>query len=291
MLSSREHVRGLVLTISGVVVLSPDALLVRLIAADTWTVLWWRGLLMGIGLFVYVALRDPRGIAGSVQALGPVGFLSVPLFAGTVTLFVTSLALTSAANTLVILSVAPLFAAVFGRVFLGEAVPPWTWIAILAGIVVIFAGNLGGGTVWGDLCAVGSVACIAGHFVVARHRRAVSVVPAVALSGFLMCAVSTLWAAPFDVASEDLVLLAVLGLGVIPISHALITEGPRYLPAAEVGLIMLLETVLGPLWVWWVLGEVPMAVTFVGGAVILATLIAHSIAGLRLQPAPPIVSG
>jgi len=189
MSSKAEHTRGLVLTVVGVAVLSPDALLVRLITADTWTVLWWRGLLMGIGLFVYVALRDPNGVAGSLRAMGPVGFLSVPLFAGTVTLFVTSLALTTAANTLVILSVAPLFAAAFGRIFLGEAVPPRTWIAIfagIAGIVVIFSGSLGGGALRGDLCAVGSAACIAGHFVVARYRRVVSVVPAVALSGFVL---------------------------------------------------------------------------------------------------------
>jgi len=294
MTSKPEHIRGLVLTVLGVAVLSPDALLVRLITADTWTVLWWRGLLMGIGLFVYVALRDRHGIVGSVRALGPIGFLSVPLFAGTVTLFVTSLALTTAANTLVILSVAPLFAAVFGRVFLREAVPPRTWIAIFAGIVgivVIFAGSLGGGALWGDLCAVGSAACIAGHFVVARHLRAVSVVPAVALSGFLMCAVATFWAAPFDVSTSDFVLLGVLGLVVIPVSHALITEGPRYLPAAEVGLILLLEMVLGSVWVWWALGEVPATATFLGGAVILVTLAAHSCVGLRRQAGPPIAIG
>jgi len=293
MASSEMHARGLALTVLGVVVLSPDALLVRLITADTWTVLWWRGLLMGIGLFVYVALRDRHGIVGSVRALGPVGLLSVPLFAGTVTLFVTSLALTTAANTLVILSVAPLFAAVFGRVFLGEAVPLRTWIAIaagVAGIAVIVAGSLGGGALWGDLCAVGSAACIAGYFVVARYRRAVSVVPAVALSGFLMCAIATIWAAPFELTRADFALLAILGLAVIPISHALITEGPRYLPAAEVGLILLLETVLGPVWVWLVIGEAPLAATFLGGAIIVATLAVHSLVGLRRQPRPPLAS-
>jgi len=105
-----------------------------------------------------------------------------------------------------------------------------------------------------------------------------------------MCAVSTLWAAPFDVTKADLVLLAVLGLAVIPVSHALITEGPRYLPAAEVGLILLLETVLGPVWVWLVIGEVPVAVTFGGGAIILATLVAHSIAGLRRPPGTPVAA-
>lgn len=290
MRSEPTHVRGLVLTVLGVIVLSPDALLVRLIGADTWTLLWWRGLLMGVALTLYLSARTPGGVAGGVRALGAVGFLSVPLFAGTVILFVVSLALTQAANTLLILSTAPLFAAVFGRVVLGEAVPRRTWMAIAAGIsgtVVIVAGSLGGGAVWGDLCAVGSAACIAGHFVVARHRRAVSIVPAVALSGFLICAVATAGAAPMAVTGVDLALLAVLGLVVVPVSHVLITEGPRYLPAAEVGLILLLETVLGPVWVWWALGEVLAAATVLGGAVILGALVAHSAAGLRRAAGGP----
>jgi len=279
-----EHVRGLVLTLSGVIALSPDALLIRLITADTWTILWWRGLLMGIGLMVFVGVRHGRGTADAFRAMGRVGWLSVPLFAGSTILFVTSLGLTTVANTLVIVAVAPLFAAVFSRLFLGERIPGRTWAAIIAstaGVAAIFSGSLGGGALAGDLCAVATAACLAGHLVVARRCRAASVLPAVAVSAFVVCAVSTLGGSPFDVTARDFAYLMLSGLIVMPVSLGLITAGPRYLPAAEVALIMLLETVLGPLWVWMAVGEIPARATFLGGTVILATLAAHSIAGLR----------
>ncbi|NJN06071.1 MAG: EamA family transporter, partial [Rhodobacteraceae bacterium] len=86
------------------------------------------------------------------------------------------------------------------------------------------------------------------------------------------------------VTARDLALLLVLGLVIMPVSFGLITAGPRYLPAAEVGLLMLLETVLGPLWVWLVIGETPASGTFLGGAIVLTTLVVHSLVGLRDAP-------
>jgi drug/metabolite transporter (DMT)-like permease len=282
-----DHMRGLVMVTVGVLVLSPDALIIRLVEADQWTLLWWRGLLTAIGLAAYLIFRNGREAGAKVLAIGRLGMLSTPLFAGSTILFVTSVTLTTAANTLVIVSAAPLFAAVFSHLFLGEVVPLRTWFAVVAGvtgIAVIFADSLGAGSLWGDLCAVGTAAFLAGHLVVARHARPVSMVPAVAISGLLVTAVVAPLAAPFAITSQDFVLLLVLGLVIMPISFGLITAGPRYLPAAEVSLIMLLEAVFGPLWVWLAVGEVPASATFLGGAVVLATLIIHAVLGLRRVP-------
>ncbi len=271
----------------GVLILSPDALIVRLVEADHWTLLWWRGLLTAVGLGAYMIVRNGRNTGAKVRAIGRLGLLSTPLFAGSTILFVISLTLTTAANTLVIVSAAPLFAAVFSRLFLGEAVPMRTWFAVVfgaAGIAVIFADSLGAGSLWGDLCAFGTAGFLAGHLVIARHARPVSMVPAVAMSGLLVTALMTPLAAPFAVTTQDFVLLLLLGLLIMPISFGLITSGPRYLPAAEVSLIMLLEAVFGPLWVWLAVSEVPAAGTFLGGAVVLTTLIAHALLGLRRAP-------
>lgn len=295
-----DHLRGLLMTVFAVIVLSPDALIVRLIEADRWTLLWWRGLLMAIGLGLYLLLRHRGQAVARARSIGALGLLSAVLFTFSTILFVTSITLTAAANTLVIVSAAPLFAALFSRLFLKEPVPWRTWAAVavaIAGITVIFAGNLGGSiavmetgeaagegiphSLWGDICAVGTACFLAGHLVVARRSRPVSMVPAVALSGLIVAAMMTPIAAPLQVTAEDMVLLLVLGLVIMPVSFGLITDGPRYLPAAEVSLILLLETVLGPFWVWLALGEVPDAQTFVGGAVVLITLVIHAILGLR----------
>lgn len=281
------RLKGLVLVVGAVLVLSPDVLIIRLIETDRWTLLWGRGLLMAIGLAAYLGLRYRGEAVARARAIGRAGVFAAALFTGSTMMFVSSATLTTAANTLVILSAAPLFAAVFSRVFLKELVPARTWIAVavaVAAIALIFAGSIGGGTLVGDLCAVASAACLAGYLVVLSHARAVSMIPALALSGLMVAAIMAPVADPLGVTPRDMALLALLGLLIMPIAFGQLTEGSRYLPPAEVSLITLLEMVLAPFWVWLAIGEVPGLATVIGGAVLLATLIAHAILGLRTTP-------
>lgn len=279
-----DQLKGLVLVVAAVLVLSPDVLIIRLIEADRWTLLWGRGLLMAVGLAAYLGVRYRGEAVARARAIGRAGVFAASLFTGSTMLFVTSATLTTAANTLVILSAAPLFAAVFSRVFLNELVPARTWVAVavaVAAIALIFAGSIGGGTLAGDLCAVGSAACLAGYLVVLSHARAVSMIPALALSGLMVAAIMAPFADPLGVTARDMVLLALLGLLIMPIAFGQMTEGSRYLPPAEVSLITLLEMVLAPFWVWLAIGEVPGVATIIGGAALLATLVAHALLGLR----------
>jgi drug/metabolite transporter (DMT)-like permease len=112
-------------------------------------------------------------------------------------------------------------------------------------------------------------------------------IPAMALSGLIVALVAAP-IAPAAVVLDDaqLAFMLAMGLFVVPVSFALITLGPRYLPAAEVSLLMLLETVLGPLWVWLAIGEAPGNMAFLGGSIVVATLAAHSAFALRSEPAP-----
>ena len=151
--------------------------------------------------------------------------------------------------------------------FLREAVPRQTWIAVatvFAGITVIFTGSLGGGNPVGDLSAVGSAFSFAGALVIFRRTRAVDMAPTVALSGLVLAVVVAPLATPLAIDARSLAYLLVLGALVIPISFVLLVTAPRYLPAPDVALVMLLEAVLGPLWVWLVLAEVPARETFLG---------------------------
>ena len=91
------------------------------------------------------------------------------------------------------------------------------------------------------------------------------------------------FAAPLSVQADEIWLLLVLGLAVLPVSFGLISLGPRYLPAPEVALILLLETVLGPFWVWLVLEEQPSAFALAGGAIVVGALVLHSLAALMAQ--------
>ena len=284
-----DHAKGLLITAAGVLAITPDSLLVRLVDTDVWTLVFWRGLLMAFGIGVGLLLVHRGETWARCRAVGANGLLITALFTATTVFFVTALDRTTVANTLIIVSSAPLFAALFSRLFLAEAVPLRTWMAILAtlgGIAILVSGSLGQGTLVGDLAALAATIGLAGSFTAMRRGRAVSMVPATALSGVTSAALALLagtllGGAPAALAPEAWTPLLLMGLLVLPVSTALITLGPRYIPAAEVGLLMPLETVLGPLWVWLALGEEPGPRALLGGTVVVVTLMLHAIAGLR----------
>ncbi|MCP5367776.1 MAG: DMT family transporter [Hyphomicrobiales bacterium] len=279
-----DHLRGLAITTAGVLILTPDSLLVRLIQADTWTLLFWRGLLMFAALMALAAVRYRGDTRRRFRALGPTGAWAAAAFAGSMVFFVTAIKATAVANVLVIVSATPLFAALFSRLFLGEPVPARTWAAIAVGMVAIAAivgDGLGAGAMAGNGAALACSACMAVALTLMRKTRSDNALPAMALSGLMVAVAALVPSAPFSVRGEDLALLALLGLVVVPAAFVLTMVGPRYLPAAEVGLIFLLETVLGPFWVWLAIGERPPDMAFMGGAVLIATLVVHAWLGLR----------
>ena len=282
-----QQLTGIGIALAGVLVLSPDALLIRLIDTDRATLLFWRTLLQGATLWAFLALYYRGRLPGVVRAMGRTGIGATFVFALSTILFVTSITLTNAANTLFMLATAPLWAALISRVVLGERIARRTWIAIfsaLVGIVVIFAGGIGGGTLLGDLLGLGAALSLASQLTIARHARATNLVPALA-GGMLVDAllVGTTFASPLAVQAVDIAWLAILGVFVLPVAFGLLTLAPRYIPSPEVSLIMQLEAILGPIWVWLGVGEVPPVATFIGGAIVLATLVTHSVLALRAQ--------
>ncbi len=282
-----SHAIGLLLTTLGVLVLSPDSLLIRLVDADVWTIVFWRGFLMGLTVVTATAVWSRGDVLAHFRSLGGVGLIVAMLFGSQLTLFATSITNTSVANTLVIFATAPLFAAVLSRVFLGEPVPLRVWLAVtasLGAILYIFFGSIGTGRIGGDLAAAGAALAMAIGLTVMRRNSHVSMVPAWGIGGLLAAAFAASFADPFGISGEDVAVLLPSGILVLPISFALIGHGPRRISAPETGLLMILETVIGPLWVWWLLEEQPNAEALIGGAVVIAVLVANSVVGLR-QPA------
>ena len=283
------HLRGLAVAATGVLVITPDSLLIRLIDTEVWTILFFRGVFVALALLAFFAVRFGSTAPKLLLAVGYAGVLSALLVAASNILFVLSISLTSVANTLVIVSAAPLFAAMHSRIFLKESIAPRTWIAVLVvfiGIAAIFSGNLGGGALIGDLCAIGAALFFSGHLTTLRYAKNINMVPAVALAGVFTALAVLPLAAPYLVSIHDLALLAAMGLVMLPLAHGLIALGPRLIPAPEVGLLILLETILGPFWVWLVIGEVPAVQTFFGGVLILGTLVVHTAYTLRRETAP-----
>jgi drug/metabolite transporter (DMT)-like permease len=198
--------------------------------------------------------------------------------------FVGALVHTTAANTLVIMAATPLFSALMGRVFIGEGVSRRTWLTIFSafgGVVLIFSESLGSGSGGGDLFAVLAALSQAAALVMLRHAGCDDIFPILGLAGFLGVAMVWPFAEPLGVFVNDLIILAVVGLVMLPVAFGLFLTGVKWVPAAAVSLMALIETVLGPLLVWLVIGEEPSRWALAGGAVVLCAIVFNAAGALH----------
>ena len=279
----RDHLRGLALCAIGVVVISPDALIVRSVDANAWTTVAWRGIFTVVG--TVALLRFLRSADGhrSWRPTGPHLFAGA-LFAAASIAFVSALDRTDAASVLVIIAAGPLIASVLGRVFLHQRAAARTWltgIAVVAGLSLILGGSIGQGDLDGDLLALAGATCFAGYLTVSRAARPADMTPAIAIGGVGAAIAGAIAGADVSIDASDLLLLALLGIVILPISLTLITRATRHVPAPEVNLVALLETLLGPLWVWLVIGERPSAEVLAGGVLVVGAVTIHSALALR----------
>lgn len=278
-----HYQRGLVMVVLGVVFLSFDGLLIRLARTDGWTIVFWRGLLMCcvLGLVCWAGKRL------ATLSRHPVSSLASALLLGLISsLFVLAVMNAKVANVVVILSTAPLFAALFSRIFLGESVALRTLVAIavcMLGMSLVFMGDGAMGMLAGNLYALAAAAAIGGNLTLLRRYPAIDTMTVVAGGGLLSAAIALPMASPLALDAERYGVLALMGLIQMPLATVLINSATRYLPSTEVALFYLVETALGTLWVWWLLGETPGASTLMGGAVVITVLVLHAWRGLHLE--------
>lgn len=291
--STQNYVKGFSLAITGVLVLSPDALLIRLVDADGWTISMYRTGFMAITLFVASLFMGRARVIDLWRGLDRKGLLAAALYCVATIMFIGSITRTMAANTLVIVAAMPLAAAVFSRVFLGECQHRETWfavIAVLVGVAIIFMGSLGTGNLLGDLMALISACALGGNFTALRRSTLKNPLPTLIIAGALASTLMFPLAEPAAITSEDLLFLFIGGAIVQPLAFFLILSAPKYIPSPDVALVMLMETFAGPLLVWLFLGERPMVQVIAAGLVIVSAVATHATLALRRnrigQPKP-----
>lgn len=288
-----DYLKGLLITVIGVLIITPDSLLIRLVETDSWTIIFWRSTLSGLAIVLGLLLYYRQNFLQKILGVGWAGLAMAIIWAFGTICFVYSIQTTLVANTLFIISTSPIVAALIAWLVLREAVSRRTWLTIgfsLAGISIIAWGSLRGGgqgSLIGDLAALGTAIAVAITFSIARHNRGISMIPAIGISALIAGAVAFPFAAPLVEVADKALPIILLGLVVAPIGTSLMVIGPRYLPAADVSLLLLLEAILGPLWVWWMLSEYPGIYTVVGGAFVLLTLaISNAVALMRRRKVP-----
>jgi drug/metabolite transporter (DMT)-like permease len=286
---SAHHRRGQVYIALAAVAWSSAGVLQRQLSLDGATQVGGRAVFAALALLAYVAVVERGNVLGAWRSIGIAGVGVAVCLAAASCAFILALNETTVARVLFIQAIAPVLAAVLARVFLGEPISPRTAVALalaLAGVGIML-GAPGSGDLTGDLLAVGMALSFAAALVITRHRRDVSMAPATCLSQVLLMVAFLPFASLGDVGNQDLLVLAALGAGQIGLGLIFLTLGARLIPAAQVGLITLLEVVLGPLWVWLALDERPGTLTLVGGAVVVAAIVIQT-RGERTV-APPMV--
>ena len=280
-----DQAKGLLITLIGVLFVVPDALFVRLIDASALTIAYWRLTLVGaaitIGVFAMQGAAPFRAVAGT----GINGLIYEFGVGSSGILFIVAISLTSIANVVFIIASLPIFASIYSRVFLSEPISPRMYLTIAAvvpGLAVIAygSGETQGASLAGDLLALCVSAFFAAGLTAARRARPVSMVPAVGVGYLLAACVILPWAAPFSVAAADVPLVG-MHAALIVVSSVLLAIGPRYITSAEVGLLILLESVLAPLLAWFAVGENPGGYALIGGAIVVGALFVSNVVVLR----------
>lgn len=284
-MSPTEYRKGLLLALLGALLLSFDTLLLRLINGAPLQVACWRGMLMflaGVIGALFMRRKSPStGAAGGWNKLAVVACYGL----SSVT-FVTSAMMTNISNMLTIIATAPLWATIGTGLFYRDWPPLRTWLACggaLAGVIIVAwpalstTANVG----LGDGLALATALLMASAFLLSRRSSAnLALAPA---CGGLVAAVGLAPLVPVFLFPSVSQVMLMIGEGalLVPLALGMIATAPRYLPAPQVGLFLLIETVLGPFWIWAALGEVPTRYALVGGMVVILSLLAHSVVTLR----------
>jgi drug/metabolite transporter (DMT)-like permease len=270
--------RGQTYAVAAALAWSTAGVVQRQLTVSTATQVAGRAFFAVFALLAFVAFsRDGGGLA-AFRRLGLAEFAVAGCTAIASGAFIVALNHTTVANVLFMQAVAPIAAASIAWLVLGERASRRTAVAMGVALlgVGVMVGGPGGSHGVGLALSVLMTLSFAVVVVITRHRRDISMAPAICLSQVIVLMVAAPFSEPRGMGRNDLVLLAVLGVTQIGLGLAFLTMSARLLPAAEVALISLLEVVLGPLWVWLADGERPSTASLLGGVIVIAAVVLAS---------------
>ncbi|SFR39371.1 Permease of the drug/metabolite transporter (DMT) superfamily [Marinobacter gudaonensis] len=272
------RIKGLTIAALGVLFIVPDALLVKITSVEPVVFLFWRGLLLALSFLVISWARYRARLIPEIRKCGRKGLFCAGAFAISTLGFVVGMKNTAAGNVLVILNTAPVIAALIAWAIWKETLPLRTWLVILvcvAGATLMAVGEFGKGDPLGLLMAAVAATALASNLNVARSKPDSDMSVMLMFGALVLALAAALMGGAQWPSARDFFFIALLCLVFLPTACILIQIGPRYIPAAEVSLMLLLETVLGSFLVWLFLGEVPPKLSLVGGVIVFSALATH----------------
>ena len=279
-----DQQKGSLLAFIAVIFITPDSLFIRLSNVDTWGLVFYRGIIPFFTVFLGMLIIYKLNFFKILLSSGFHGLIYVGTFSITNITFVVSIQNTNVANTLVMIATAPMLSAILGAIFLKEPPDKKTWISIIItfiAIIYIFSDSLKLGNFYGDILGFISAIGLAVGAVTIRSAKSKNLVPAAVVGKLFVATFALFFIESFVLENKDLIIVPLMCILCVAIPFVLVTIAPRFIPAAEVNLFFLLETIIGPIWVWMIIKEQPSVETLYGGAVIIITIATHSFLKLR----------
>ncbi len=265
---NRVRRRGQLFIAGAAIAWSTAGVLQRELSIDTGTQVAGRAFVAFLALAVYVVVTHEFD---AFRTMGRAELAVAALTALASGSFIVALNHSTVANVLFIQALAPVAAALLAWVALRERITKRAGVAMIVALIGVglMVGGPDSGGVFGFGASFLMTLAFAVTIVITRHRRDISMAPAICLSQLIVLLVGAPFAHPGTIGAHDLAFLVLIGVGQMGLGLAFLTAGARLIPASEVALITLLEVVLGPLWVWISISETPVAATLIGGAVVI----------------------
>ena len=256
--------------------LSTAGIALRLVEqADGWQILFYRSLALSITILLILVFQKRSRFLDEFRGLGWNDCL-LAVFLGTgFVAYVFALLYNTVANALFIFSCAPFLAGFLGWILLGERVATRTWFAIgvaMAGLAVMVGSEMAVSRYLGTLLALWIPIAYAASIIAVRRSKRDNMLVALCLAGLVAGGLSAFFVTDYALTPRDLIISLYLGVFQVGVGFTLVVLGSRYVPAAQVGLLALVEPVLAPIWAWMGVGEVPGLATIVGGTIIFLAI-------------------
>ena len=282
--SLSDQQKGSLLAFVAVMFITPDSLLIRLTNVDTWGLVFYRGIIPFLTVLIGMLLIYKLNFFKILFNSGYHGIIYVGTFSVTNITFVVSIQNTDVANTLVMIATAPMLSAILGAIFLKEPPDKKTWISIIItflAIIYIFFDSVKFGNFYGDILGFVTAIGLAVGAVTIRSAKSKNLVPAAVIGKLFVAVFALLFIESFALFEKDIFIVPLMCILCVAIPFVLVTIAPRFIPAAEVNLFFLLETIIGPIWVWLIINEQPSIEVLQGGLVIITTIAIHSFLKLK----------
>jgi len=276
--------KGFLLAFTAVVLITPDSLLVRLSHIDTWGLLFYRGAIPFVLVLLGLLMVYKTNFFKLLFSMGYAGIAYAITFSVTNVAFIISIQNTNVANTLIMIAMAPMLSAILGAFFLKENPDKKTWTTIFITFVAaiyIFYDSIQLGNFFGDIFGFVTATGLAIGAVVVRSAKDKNLVPSAVVGKLLVAIFALFFVKNFELVETDIYIVPLMCILCVAIPFVLVTIAPRFITAAEVNLFFLLETIIGPIWVWLIIKEQPSLETIQGGVVIITAIAIHSYLSLK----------